>query len=444
MNHIFKLLLALTFLQFGVHSHSSAQEIASNFQIKHDTTLNIRRIKPRILISSDIGGTDPDDFQSMIHLMMYSDLFKIEGLVSSPFGDGRKKHFLEMIDLYEKDFPKLKQHAKNLISPNNLRKVCKQGAIPGAAYKGYHQATEGSEWIVKCAKKKSSQPLWVLIWGGIDDLAQALHDAPEIEKNIKVYFIGGPNKKWSINAYAYIAQNHPNLWIIEANATYRGWFMEAADSPKEVSSDAYYHHYIVGHGEMAKAFKNYYQGRIKMGDTPSLAYLMNGNLENPSGESWGGSFTPITRSSRYLFERNTTLKDSIAAYALVEWRFKGPKINLSKDSTCFTFECMGQKWPGYYLGEGIFAVRYSSKKPENSSYLIHSAIEELNGQKGEFVSTIPWPGKPNTQDYLLGKNWYSDKQTPELFLDQQQGAKTISKFRSEYLLDWAKRWNWLD
>ena len=39
---------------------------------------------PRVLISTDIGGTDPDDNQSMIHLMMYSDLFQLEGLVSSP------------------------------------------------------------------------------------------------------------------------------------------------------------------------------------------------------------------------------------------------------------------------------------------------------------------------------------------------------------------------
>ncbi len=46
-------------------------------------------------------------------------------------------------------------------------------------------ATEGSDWIVKCAGKKSNQPLWVLVWGGLDDLAQALHDAPEIRKKIK-------------------------------------------------------------------------------------------------------------------------------------------------------------------------------------------------------------------------------------------------------------------
>ena len=31
--------------------------------------------KPRILISTDIGGTDPDDNQSMAHFLMYNDEF---------------------------------------------------------------------------------------------------------------------------------------------------------------------------------------------------------------------------------------------------------------------------------------------------------------------------------------------------------------------------------
>ncbi|MEQ8678768.1 MAG: DUF1593 domain-containing protein, partial [Cyclobacteriaceae bacterium] len=44
--------------------------------------------KPRIIVSTDIGGTDPDDFQSMIHLLMYADLFQIEGLVSTSFKTG--------------------------------------------------------------------------------------------------------------------------------------------------------------------------------------------------------------------------------------------------------------------------------------------------------------------------------------------------------------------
>ena len=31
-------------------------------------------VKPRILISTDIGGTDPDDNQSMAHFLMYSEI----------------------------------------------------------------------------------------------------------------------------------------------------------------------------------------------------------------------------------------------------------------------------------------------------------------------------------------------------------------------------------
>ena len=58
-----------------------------------------QNLKLRILISSNIGGTDPDDNQSMIHLLMFTDLFQIEGLVASPYGNGRKRNILEMIDL---------------------------------------------------------------------------------------------------------------------------------------------------------------------------------------------------------------------------------------------------------------------------------------------------------------------------------------------------------
>ncbi|WP_308992190.1 nucleoside hydrolase-like domain-containing protein [Mariniflexile litorale] len=401
-----------------------------------------KKAKPRILISSDIGGTDDDDFQSAIHLFMYSDLFNIEGLISSPFGNGRKKDFLDMINLYEQDFQQLTNHNKNLLKPNYLRSICKQGAIPSAPFKGYDLPTEGSEWIIKCAKIKSDQPLWVLVWGGIEDVAQALHDAPEIEKNIKVYWIGGPNKKWCINAYAYIAENHPNLYIIEANATYRGWFMDN-ESPEDIKGDQYYDNFIQGRGAMGKAFKNYYNGNIKMGDTPSLAYLMNGEPNDPKSESWGGSFTSINRSSRNVFERNTTTSDTVAAYAVLEWRFKGPKLEIPQDSACFTLEISKQIWPGYYLGNGVYGVRYSSKKPEICSYITASNISELNGQTGQFVSTTPWPGQPNAHDYQLGPNWFGDKIEPEFFLKDQQGAKTISKHRKTFLMDWAKRWEWL-
>lgn len=56
--------------------------------------------RPRILISTDIGGTDPDDNQSMMHYLLYSNEFDCEGLVSSPsFVDGNKNEILRMTEI---------------------------------------------------------------------------------------------------------------------------------------------------------------------------------------------------------------------------------------------------------------------------------------------------------------------------------------------------------
>jgi hypothetical protein len=41
--------------------------------------------KPRLIVLTDIGG-DPDDRQSMIRLMLYSNEFEIEGLIASASG----------------------------------------------------------------------------------------------------------------------------------------------------------------------------------------------------------------------------------------------------------------------------------------------------------------------------------------------------------------------
>ena len=110
--------------------------------------------KPRVLISTDIGGTDPDDNQSLAHLLMYSEKFDLEGLVSSPsFGDGSTSEIYRMIDVYEKDLPKLKKHVKGLMKPKDLRKLVKQGRTDELPPCGYGEPTEGSEWIVKQAWK---------------------------------------------------------------------------------------------------------------------------------------------------------------------------------------------------------------------------------------------------------------------------------------------------
>lgn len=399
--------------------------------------------KYRILVSTDIGGTDPDDNQSMAHLLMYSDRFDIEGLVSSPsFGKGSKEEILRMIDLYEKDFKKLQANNQKLMTPAELRKLCKQGRQGLASYKGFDKPTEGSEWIIKCARREDTRPLYVLVWGTLEDVAQALHDAPDIQSKIRVYWIGGPNKKWGVNSYAYVAENFPDLWMIENNASYRGLI-----SNKKIDDEfhnGYYDKYIKNAGHLGADFIHYYDGLVKMGDTPSLLYMMNGDPADPYKESWGGSFEKMSESPRTIFTSHPTIKDTVAVYSVLEFRFNGPEQKPDAvGQKFFTFHIDRQNWDGVYLGNGVYGVRYSPKAPAVLSYEITSDIKELNGLKGTFVVGTVWPGKSITNGYKLGENWYTDKQSPALFEGVWQGSKTVSKWRKEVLTDWAIRWGWL-
>ncbi|MFD1603967.1 DUF1593 domain-containing protein [Flavobacterium artemisiae] len=404
-------------------------------------------VKPRILISSDIGGTDPDDNQSFTHLFMYSEQFNIEGLVSSPsFGDGNKEEILRMINLYEKDLPKLQKHQKRLLSPDYLRSITKQGRHGGAPYKGYTTATEGSEWIIKCAKKESKEPLWILVWGGLEDLAQALHDSPEIQNKIRVVWIGGPNKKWSANSYAYIVEHFPNLWFIENNSSYYGFFSNN-NEPDSVKTTDYYDKYMKNAGNLGADFKNYYDGNVKMGDTPTLLYMMDGNPNDPTRESWGGSYEKFTQSPRVVFNGITTIKDTVAYCTVTEFHLKGPVKNIPADSSCFWMETSlkgkVQKWPGYYLSNGEYAIKYVPKQAEILHYKFVSNMPDFPTQEGVLVVDNLWPGKKHSTDYKLGDNWYTDKADPNLYDGKIQGGKTILKWRKAILMDWAKRWNWL-
>src|SRR5699024_6734168 len=86
--NIFGLMVALAYGQAS--NESTLKGIENNGALAGD--------RYRVVVSTDIGGTDPDDFQSMVHLLLYADVLDIEGLISSPYGPGRKEDSLRAID----------------------------------------------------------------------------------------------------------------------------------------------------------------------------------------------------------------------------------------------------------------------------------------------------------------------------------------------------------
>ncbi len=394
-------------------------------------------VRYRIIVTTDIGGSDYDDFQSMVHYLLYSDLFDTEGLISSAWGDGRKEHILEVIDAYETDYPKLKKHSSSYPTPEYLRSITKQGQIHFAPYKGYSHPTEASRLIIECARKKDPRPLYILGWGLLEDIAQALHDAPDIISKIRVNYVGGPNKKWGLNAYQYIRENFPDLWIIEDNSTYRGWFNGGIQNDG-YSNEEFPKKYIKGHG----ALGDYFYGKgaqIRMGDTPTVSYFLKGNPENPLDDSWGGRFEKVYNRPEAYFDRDTTIDDKVEIFTVIEYTFKGPSIEIDDmDRSAFMMKVREQFFEGFYVGNGIYKIRFMPKSMGVFEYEIISDIKELTIHKGAFTSIGENKENRSEQGQHL-TNWYSDILEEEYRDGYICGGKSVSNHRKEYLDDFARR-----
>jgi hypothetical protein len=413
--------LVLTIFSIGIFSFSFSSCIKS-----------IETKPYRIIVSTDIGGTDFDDYQSMVHLLLYADTLDIEGIISSPFGEGRKKHILEAIDAYELDFPKLRSYSDKYPSADTLRKLVKQGAIDSPGPVGYSHPTEGSDWIIECARKKDSRPLNVLIWGGIEDLAQALHDAPDILPKIRVYFIGGPNKKWSVDAYQYIADHFPNLWIIESNATYRGWFVGGIQEGIW-SNTEFVDTCIKNFGALGSYF--YSKGKsMKMGDTPSLAYFLNGDPDDPKHPGWGGQYVRAWNRPHKIFNRLTTDRDSIEQFGVMELLLRYDSI-LTKNPYA---ELIIDRPLRAQIHNGIVRFLFSPKSPSKYNYTISSNITSLDKLAGCIIS-YKTPASNISKPSSEYPNWWTDNPSPEFSEGEHIGVKTVNQWRKEFLSSFARR-----
>ncbi len=391
--------------------------------------------RPRVIVSTDIGGTDPDDFQSMVHLLLYADVLDLEGLISSPYGPGRKEHILEVIACYEQDYPRLRAHSNRYPTPAELRAIAKQGATEAAGWEGVGSPTEGSRWIIECARRPDPRPLWVLVWGGLEDLAQALHDAPDILPKLRVYFIGGPNKMWSVNAFAYIERRHPRLWMIEANSTYRGWFV-GGHQQGEWSNDGFVRAHVAGRGALGAFFASLLGGSLKMGDSPSVGYLLRGTPDDPTQPSWGGRFVRVWEGRNRLFERLTTEADEVEVFGVAEFSLQAPAGLRGGHKVRALFDGRVPV-PVFYDGKRLH-FRFAPRDAKVWSYVLEGEDPRLNGWQGRFRAKPP-PAERVGQVSRRQPNWWTDDQDPAAAEGVHAGARHVSRRRREFLEDFAAR-----
>ncbi len=398
-------------------------------------------VRHRVIVSTDIGGTDFDDFQSLVHVLLYADVLDLEGLVSSPYGPGRKEHILQVLAHYERDYPNLRSYSDRYPTPTALRAITKQGETEIAPYAGMRRATEGSDWIIQRARRADPRPLHVLIWGGIEDLAQALHDAPDILPRLRVHFIGGPNKKWSPDAYHYLATQHPSVWMIESNSTYRGWFTGGYQQG-DFAAEAFAGKRAAGRGALGEFFARgiRFEARtrteLKMGDTPTVAWLLRGDPGLPFQPGWGGRYVRAWARPHTVFHRLTTAADQIEFCGILELVLSpgaGAPAPIAAQ-----MEIENQKLAGHVDASGAVRFRFCPKDAKTYRYTIRSNAPALDGRTGEITSVLPAPEAALRPDPAR-PNWWTDDPSPALAEGVHQGARTVNQWRGDFLRDFAQR-----
>lgn len=273
---------------------------------------------PRLLVTTDIGG-DPDDQQSLIRLMVYSNEFEIEGIITSASGTpGELKEAVVRPDLveeiirgYQAVYPNLLKHDKNFPEPEYLFSVVKRGnPLRGWENVGEGKDTEGSEWIIRQVDKKDKRPLNICIFGGQTDLAQALwkvktsRSAKEYNQflsKIRVYDINDQDKIFK-QIYAehrlpfYILTKAPE-GVDKREGAYRGVYLGGEESL--TSMEWLNENVLENHGPLGKLYPTKTwtapnpHGVMKEGDTPSWFFFLQNGLsvpEHPELGGWGGRF----------------------------------------------------------------------------------------------------------------------------------------------------------
>ncbi len=269
--------------------------------------------KPRLLVLTDIGG-DPDDQQSMIRLMLYSNEFDIEGLVASSAGiRGQLKTAVtrpdlikQIVEAYGEVRGELAKHAEGYPETEKLLSVIKAGNTErGRDAVGQGHDTPGSRWIAEVVARPDARPLNISIWGGQTDLAQALWQLRQergaaalrqIIAKLRIYDIHDQD-----GIAAWMQGEFPGMFYILAHApvgadaregVYRGMYLGGDES---LTSRAWFDkNVLLGHGTLGALYptKTYTapnpHATMKEGDTPSWFYYLPNGLSDPAQPSWGG------------------------------------------------------------------------------------------------------------------------------------------------------------
>ena len=285
----------------------------------------ISALKPRLVVCTDIAPADvePDDMESMVHLMVYADMFEIEAIITSvgwncdPFPKDWSQYLFRVIGAYAKDVPNLMKRSgqKKFLSIKKENTSQKIGYWPSAEYInsravmgstsggirsiGEHNDSPGSDLLIRLADEDDPRPIYVAAWGGANTLAQAIwrvkqtRTPEELKRFVckfRLYTITDQDMDY---AHRMDRARSSHMWLrreFKDDLQFiwdEGTWQEQCELGKRHWTK--HQQYIQGKGALGKEYPNYKWG--VEGDTPSFLYVLPNGLndpEDPSQAGWAG------------------------------------------------------------------------------------------------------------------------------------------------------------
>lgn len=184
--------------------------------------------KSRVFVLTDIEA-DPDDAQTLVRFLLYSNQFDVEGLVATTSvhqkGMVAPETIHQIIDAYAKVHSNLLLHEPGFPTADYLRSIVRAGLpVYGMKGVGEDKESEGARLLIKAIEKDDPRPLWVSVWGGPNTLAQALYtlqkqkspdQLAQLISKLRVYTISDQD-----DSAAWIRKTFPDLFYIVSPGGY--------------------------------------------------------------------------------------------------------------------------------------------------------------------------------------------------------------------------------
>ena len=282
-------------------------------------------LKPRLVVCTDIAPADvePDDMESMVHLVAYADMFEIEALITSvgwncdPYPLEWSQYLHRVITAYAKDVPNLmkrsgqKKHL-SLEKENGSQRIgywpsaeyLSKRAVMGSIYGGIRSIGErndspGSELLIRLADEDDPRPIYVAAWGGANTLAQAIwrvkqtRSAEELKRFVRKFRLFTITDQDMDYAHRMDRARSSHMWLRQEfkDDLQFIWDEGAWQEQCELGKRNWTQHqqHIQPKGALGKEYPNYKWG--VEGDTPSFLYVLPNGLndpEDPTQAGWAG------------------------------------------------------------------------------------------------------------------------------------------------------------